>query len=488
MNVISTDRSTGAGKIDRPAQERPRLLVAINNYGDGHSEYLAQLISEYSSMPFHTDILVLSNIPKDLGPAIEVVVGLPTKNPWSLPFGHKKIFADRVNDYDLFIYTEDDILITQRNIQAFLQVSSVLRQNEVAGFLRKEIDGDGVLHFPEAHGPFRWDPQSVRSAGEYEVAFFTNEHAACYILTQRQLRTAIASGGFLVAPYEGRYDMLCSAATDPYTRCGLKKFVPISHVDEFLVHHIPNKYIDKYGLLEPAMRLQIEALSKIAQDSTATAPLFSAETKLPGSRYSHDLYEPARNDVAALIPSDSRSVLSLGCGRAAMETCLAARGLRVVAVPLDSVISIGAEAQGVEILNESFDAARERLNGERFDCLLLLNMLHLIEDPVTLLSSFKETLAERATVIVTVPNLSRLPVIMQRLRHSDRVKGLGNFGEAGVHVTSKRIVRNWFKRAGLNVRETTCILAPRFKTISDWSLGLTDSLLANEILVVAKNF
>jgi 2-polyprenyl-3-methyl-5-hydroxy-6-metoxy-1,4-benzoquinol methylase len=484
--MLSTDKDTMAANLLGNAPERPRLLVAINSYGDGHSDYLSRLISEYSSMPFQTHIVVLSNVPKDLGPTVEVIVGLPTKNPWSLPFGHKRIFADRVNDYDLFIYTEDDILITQRNIRAFLQISPVLRDNEVAGFFRKEVGSDGVLHFPEAHGPFRWNPQSVRSLGEYTVAFFTNEHAACYILTQRQLSTAIASGRFLVAPHEGRYDMLCSAATDPYTQCGLKKLIAISHFDDFLVHHIPNKYVDKYGLLEPAMRLQIKALSKIGPSETASIPLFSAETKLPGARYSQNLYESVRDDLVALIPPESQSVLSLGCGLGAMETRLVAKGLRVVAVPMDSIISAGAEAQGVEIVSGDFEATRRKLDGQRFDCLLLLNMLHLIEDPVRLLLPFKEILSENATVIATVPNLSRPPVMLQRLRRSDRVKGLGDFGEAGVHVTSKRTVRSWFKRAGLNVTGITAVLTPRFQRVSDWTRGLADPLLANEFVIVAR--
>jgi len=473
--------------MSEQALDRPRLLVAINNYGDGHREYLSRLIAEYRSMPFQTDIVVLSNIPKDLGPSIEVVVGLPTKNPWSLAFGHKKIFADRVNQYDLFIYTEDDILITEHNIETFLQVSAVLPANEVAGFFRKEIDRNGILHYPEAHGSFHWDPQSVRSVGEYTLAFFTNEHSACYILTQQQLQKAIASGGFLVPPHAGRYDMACSAATDPYTRCGLKKLICISHFDDFLVHHIPNKYVDEYGLAEPGMHGQIEVLLGFGQNRVASAPPFLLETRLMGSRYSKDYYEPARDDIAALIPAESRVVLSLGCGRGSMETRLASKGLRVVAVPIDPVISAGAEGQGVEIIEGDLKTARKKIEGQHFDCLLLSNMLHLIENPVELLSSFKDVLSENARVIATVPNLSRLPEMWRRIRRDKHVKGLGSYRNAGVHVTSRRIVREWFEMAGLSVEGITNVLTPRLQKASLWTLGLADSLLAIELIVVSRN-
>ena len=87
-------------------------------------------------MPCNTHITVLSNVPKELGPNVEVAVGLPTKDPWSLPFGHKKIFSERIEDYDLFIYSEDDVLVTWKNIQTFLHLTKMLPKNDICGFLR----------------------------------------------------------------------------------------------------------------------------------------------------------------------------------------------------------------------------------------------------------------------------------------------------------------------------------------------------------------
>ena len=106
-----------------------RILVAIANYGSKNLEFLDAVIREYRSMPHDVNIVVLSNIPKDLGSDVEVIIGLPTKDPWSLPFGHKKIFAERLGQYDLFIYSEDDILITQKNIESFLRQTKALPED-----------------------------------------------------------------------------------------------------------------------------------------------------------------------------------------------------------------------------------------------------------------------------------------------------------------------------------------------------------------------
>src|SRR5919204_4488799 len=102
-----------------------RVLVALASYGTKNHAYLAQVIQKYRSMPYQIQLVVLSNISKELGRDVEVRVGLPAKNPWSLPFGHKQLFAERIDDYDLFIYAEDDILISEQNIEAFLLASRI---------------------------------------------------------------------------------------------------------------------------------------------------------------------------------------------------------------------------------------------------------------------------------------------------------------------------------------------------------------------------
>ena len=111
-----------------------KILVAIANYGTGNDQYLSRVVDEYRKMRHDVDIVVTTNIGKNLGSGIEVSVGLPDPNPRSLPFAHKTVFAERAESYDLFIYTEDDNLATERNVEAFLRVTDILPANEIAGF------------------------------------------------------------------------------------------------------------------------------------------------------------------------------------------------------------------------------------------------------------------------------------------------------------------------------------------------------------------
>ena len=112
----------------------PRLLVVIASFGDKNLEFLRRITRQYRRMTMHVDVVVVSEAPKPLDPDIKVVVGLPSRNPWSLPFAHKNIFAENLDNYDLFAYSEDDMEVTEENIQAFLQVTPQLEHGEIAGF------------------------------------------------------------------------------------------------------------------------------------------------------------------------------------------------------------------------------------------------------------------------------------------------------------------------------------------------------------------
>ena len=138
--------------------------------------------------------------------------------------------------------------VSATNIQAFLRITEALEPNEIAGYLRYELDPSGTAILTDVHGAFHWRPESVRRRGEYVIAEFTNEHAGFYILTRAQLQQAIASGGFLREPYEGRHGLPETAATDPYTSCGLRKVICISALDDFLLHHMSNLYVVRHGV------------------------------------------------------------------------------------------------------------------------------------------------------------------------------------------------------------------------------------------------
>lgn len=469
----------------RGSRPLPRMLVAIASYGSSNDRYLERIINEYRSMAFAVDIVVLSNIDKRAKFGTDCIVGTPSRNPWSLPFAHKKLFTERRDQYDLFIYSEDDILVTERNISAWLEVMRVLPENEIAGFLRVEYGEDGRRNYPDVHAHFHWDAASVRRRGDYVLAHFTNEHAACFIMTREQLRGALRSGRFDVAPHEGKYDLLCTAATDPYTQCGLTKLIPVSHLEEFTVHHMSNKYVGRVGATSEEFNRQTGALLQIAEQAGCPPSLLASETKLPRGAYSKDYYEPVMPQVLERIPYASRNVLSIGCGSGATESRLVKKGISVTAIPLDPVICRGAAEKGVEIIEGDLREARRRLEGRQFDCILMLNVLHLFPKPVDVLSSFGDLLGRHAPIIIQSPNMSGLPAIWRQLRNG-RIEVPRTFEIASAHFSHRGNVEKWCRKAGLSSVRTVGVPHRRAAALEDIVPAIARLALSSDMICIAR--
>ncbi|MEI6673582.1 MAG: methyltransferase domain-containing protein [Verrucomicrobiota bacterium] len=465
--------------------------MAIANHGTKNQRFLDRLLAEYRSMKrYEVHIVVLSDIPKDLGPDVQVRVGLPIEDPWSLPFGHKELFASHMDEYDLFIYTEDDTLVTETNIEAFVEETRILPEQFIAGFMRYEIAPDGRKYYSSMHSHYHWDPRSVLRLGKSLFAYHTNEHAACFILTREQLRKGIDSGGFLLPPRKERYDMLVTAATDPYTRCGMTKLVCISRFDDFCLHHLPNVYCGKLGLEADIGKREIERLASIAEhaDVGVTRPLFDPFPLRDEDRWNKKYYEGRRDDVLQCVPRDARRVLSVGCGCGTTEAELARRGMEVVGIPLDSIICTTAENSGITVLPPDFDLAEKRLAGQRFDCILILDILQQLPGPATIIKRFFRFLRTDGTMLISVPNWNYHGTIRLRLTPRGRktLEHRATARNTGVHRTTKGCMARWLRQSGCRQIRYCWVTGARLQKISKWTCGLADEFLCRNLLVVAR--
>jgi len=462
-----------------------KILIVIANHGTKNRNYLDRLLQAYRAMPFDVHLVVLSDQPKDLGSDAEVRVGAPTPDPWSLPFAHKQIFADRINEFDLFIYSEDDVLITEHNVKAFVEVTENLRDDEIVGFLRSEEGPDGTLYCPEAHGQFHWVPGSLRRRGHNALAVFTSEHSACYILTRRQLQKAIDSGGYLVPPHSERYDLLVTAATDPYVQCGLTKLICLDRFDDFILPHLPNRYVGQLGMEWREMHLQVDRMLELENSATAPSTLAPSENELPTALWVKNYYEPVRKDMLSLLPEGAREILSIGCDSGETERHLIEHGCRVTAIPVDPVIAAVAQSKGVNTVDGGLDVAKRELINRRFDAVLCAGVLHLSSDPVGLLKFASSILKQGGTIIVSVPNLNFYRTLIPRMRRTDGYRDVGNFDVSRVQTVTRRRLERWFKRAGLRSDQIIAEVMPNRRKLGRFMGRIATELFALDIVASA---
>jgi len=263
--------------------------------------------------------------------------------------------------------------------------------------------------------------------------------------------------------------------------------VSLSSLDDFLVRHLPgNKFAGRPYAARAEFQKQIDALLEIKKHGRPRTLLFDPETKALHVKWSKDYYEPVRPEILSFLPEGARSVLSIGCGWGTVEGYLVRKGLRVVGVPMDSAIAACAEAKGVEIVYGDFKTAREKLADESFDCILLSNVLRLVRDPAAMLSTFVELLSQQGVVIASMPNLGRMRIGLGRLRGKPQYQKLGSYEENGLHLTSARLVRKWYRDCRLKVERFEYIIPPRAEAAHRLLAGLADPLVGDELIAIGR--
>lgn len=215
-----------------------KIKVAIANYGDSQLEYLRRVIAEFRSYRRHeADVMVYTTVPVEY-PHVMYPPSIGTH----LPYTSRRDMILALGEYDLFIYNENDHLITEDNIEAFLEHSRTLQEGQVSGFIQYEVNPAGRKILVALNPYFGKTLAEVDGSENFRVG---NMHQGCWVLLRKDLDHAIKSCGFVGHPHSGPYGELEQGAGDPYTQCGLKKLLPTDYklCERLLIHHLPNKYV-----------------------------------------------------------------------------------------------------------------------------------------------------------------------------------------------------------------------------------------------------
>lgn len=460
-----------------------KILVAIANYGQGNRGYLLRLLENYHRMGVNLHVVILSNCPKDLGPDVEVRVGLPSSNPWSLPFAHRTLFRERLQDYDWFIYSEDDTLMEWRTLEACMEANRYLREDEIPGFLRVEEGPEGKRYFSTCHSHFRWLPSSVRQRNGQLWAYYTNEHSACFVASRQQIQKAIDSGGFPVEPYEGRYDMLCTAATDIYRQCGFERLICIDRIPDFSLHHLPNKYIGRMGLPEEELKWQVDALREIYAGNIPDTELFNPETKLPGGYGSKRLRDDPDPIMKEILRDEKGVFIIWGAGDGKAEIDLMGPNREVGVVAQNWIMAKCCQNRGLSV----FGAGHIKSGNPpiQANVIVLMDVLHLLENPAKSVAEIREWLKPNGLLFIRVPNLRDVRMFKKRWQKA-LFRLPFTYEAMGCHAFKSENVVKLLGQQGFKSIKVKEPVGYRFEVLNRVSLGLFKNRLASHIYLTAK--
>lgn len=229
--------------MDNSPEQMKNILAVLVNYGEEQLQYLEQVVNELKSFTkYNVSIIVNSNIPLDIK-GIDLVNIIKLDNYELLPLSCKQVIWEHKNDYDLFLFGENDHLFKEHHIDKYLEYTSILPKDRIAGLIQYEENPTG-RYYPAYHANYDWDYNSVEEHNGLKFAHFTNIHQATFILTREQLLEIGAKFNFTQFFKPSHYSVKCKVNTDIYQFCGMKKMICISEFEDNLIHHLPNVYIE----------------------------------------------------------------------------------------------------------------------------------------------------------------------------------------------------------------------------------------------------
>jgi hypothetical protein len=222
-----------------------KILVVIVNYGEEQLKYLQQVIDELKSFQkYKVTIVVHSNIDLPNIKGIDLLNIIKLDDYENLPMTCRQTIDQESDNFDYFIFTENDHLWKEHHIDKYIEYESILPKDRIAGLIQYEENEIGK-YYPAYHAHYEWDWGSVEEYNGKKFAHFTNIHQACFIISKEQLFEIKQNHDFsqFLAP-DTQYSSKCRTNTDIYRYAGMKKLICISEFEDNLIHHLPNIYIN----------------------------------------------------------------------------------------------------------------------------------------------------------------------------------------------------------------------------------------------------
>ena len=174
-----------------------------------------------------------------------------------------------------------------------------------------------------------------------------------------------------------------------------------------------------------------------------------------------------RREMIDFVPIASKRVLEIGCGRGEFMGQLRQKlQLHAIAIEPQHQSAEVARQHFNEVIEADVTAGLAQLADERFDCVILNDVLEHLADPWQTVASIYPLLSGGGTVVASIPNIRYFPVL-----RALALKGRWDYQDYGVldrtHLRffTQATIRELFEGAGFRVERSEGInpLTPGWK-------------------------
>lgn len=216
--------------------------------------YINRIIKETDSYDHTTDIFVHTNnihVNRETfddysnGSLTVVHHDLSTCHPFMLTWKYRELMKHQRDEYDIFMYIEDDILVPRSAIKYWLDYKNKLNDYNV-GFVRIEYGDDGNEYITDLPG--KQLDTFVKIQDEVYCVNNINPYCAFWIYDKNDFDTFIKTN-FYDKPNLPMYGLREQSAIGMIPQCvGRYKdtVIPVVRgklIDECKVYHLPNNYV-----------------------------------------------------------------------------------------------------------------------------------------------------------------------------------------------------------------------------------------------------
>jgi len=195
-------------------------------------------------------------------------------------------------------------------------------------------------------------------------------------------------------------------------------------------------------------------------------------------------FHHARPDVQALVPSDARDILDVGCAAGVLGAALkAARNCRVVGIERQP----DAAAEAARVLDEVHVGDATSLLGElpeaSFDAVIAADVLEHLEEPGVALRRIRRVLRKAGVLTASIPNVRHHSVLRQLLEGRFEYTDAGILDRTHLRFFTRQSFFDLLRQTGFTAARVTAIRNPIPDDVRAALSRLTDTGLRTDTLL-----